>query len=160
MNAITRACLSAIAGILLAATIFPACTTSRSTGFSRDQIAGVVYAEDGTPVVGAEITVDRIRRGVSDAFGRFRIAGVPAGTRTVTVTAEGYESAYTTLPVENRTQLVRVDLVSYAGLAERAIAAIEEEHWDRVASILVRMEAVDPDDARTVLVRRIREASP
>ncbi len=131
------------------------CTSRRSTDFSRDQMVGVVYDETGTPVAGAIITVDRFRRGVSDTFGRFRVIGVPAGTRTVVVSADGYETAQTTVILENRTRLVRVDLVSLAGLADLAIAAVEQNRWEYLSGIVRRMAAVAPEDPRTVLVRQI-----
>lgn len=131
------------------------CVTYRTTDFNRDQMVGVVYAEDGTPVVGAEIRVDRLRRGTSDAFGRFRIDDIPAGERTLTITAPGYETARTVLRVENRTQLVRVDLMSHEALTDLAITAVEQHHWARAASVLERMIAIDPQDERTVLVQRI-----
>lgn len=150
---IGRGIIVTIAAVL----VLGGCVTHRTTDFDRDQMVGVVYAENGTPVVGAEIRVDRLRRGTSDSFGRFRIEDIPAGERTLTVTAPGYETARTTLRVENRTQLVRVDLMSHEGLTDLAITAVEQHHWARAASILERMLAVDPRDERTELVRRILE---
>lgn len=140
---------------LIGLTALPGCTTNRSTTFSRDRMVGVVYAENGAPVVGAEILLDRVRSGVSDSFGRFRIPYVQAGKHTITVTAEGYETAEKTLHLENRTKLVRVDMVSLAGLTDLAIAAVEQEQWDEAAALASRMALVDADDPRTALMRQI-----
>jgi hypothetical protein len=144
-----------LAGITMGITA--GCAT-RSTDISSDQMIGVVYAEDGTPVAGAEIRVDRHRRAVSDTFGRFRVAGVPAGPREVSVTAEGYETAYREVRFENRAKLVRVDLVSYTALVDRILHALEERRWQEARRIARRMETVDPLDPRTLLVHRILQA--
>lgn len=133
------------------------CAT-RSTDISSDQMVGIVYAEDGRPVAGAEIRVDQYRRGISDAFGRFRVTGVPAGRRVVYVTAEGYESAQREFHFENRTQLVRVDLVGYAALVDRFLRALEDGHHRKAREIAGRIEAVDPRDPRTMLVRQVLQS--
>lgn len=148
--------LLALSAISLGATA--GCATYRSTTFTRDHMVGVVYAENGAPVAGAEIRLNHLRKGISDSFGRFRIHRVPAGSHTITVTAAGYETAEKSLQLQNRTTLVRVDMVSLADLTDRAILAIEQERWDRAALLAERMARVDAEDRRTELVGRILAA--
>lgn len=141
--------------LLASIVVLTGCATNLSTTFVRDQIAGIVYTENGAPLAGAEIRVNLLRRSVSDDFGRFRLRGITPGEHLLTVSAPGYESAHTTIRLENRTALVRVDLISHAGLADIAIAAIRQEDWHRAAEASVRMAAVDPHDPRTTLVESI-----
>lgn len=137
-----------------------ACTTSRSTDFRRDQMVGVVYGDDGYPVAGAEIRVGITRRAVSDSFGRFRVSSVPAGRHTVQVRAPGFETAREEIDFQNRTQLVRVDLVSLNALTDAAIRALERRHLDQARRIGRRMYAIDPEDIRTRLVLEILRDHP
>ena len=54
----------------------------------------VVHAQTRQPVTGALVTVEGTAiRALTDAAGRFRLTGVPAGTRTVRVTALGLATA-------------------------------------------------------------------
>ena len=72
----------------LASLLYPPAANGRATG----SVAGTVVAnEDGRPVSEAVVQVEG--EGVSavtNAVGRFRIAGVPAGVATLDVTARGY----------------------------------------------------------------------
>ncbi len=66
----------------------PARTIARS-GTAR--LSGRVTANDGTPVPGARVQVlDTEVSAVTDSSGVFRLTGLPAGTRSVEVTAIGY----------------------------------------------------------------------
>lgn len=66
----------------------PRGTLSR-TGTAR--LSGRVLAGDGTPVMGARVSVqDTEVSATTDSTGAFRAAGLPSGTRTVDVIAIGY----------------------------------------------------------------------
>lgn len=59
------------------------------TGTAR--LTGRIIAADGTPVAGARIhVIDTELSATTDTLGAFRIAGLPAGTRAVEVTAIGF----------------------------------------------------------------------
>jgi hypothetical protein len=56
-------------------------------------LSGTILATDGTPVVAAVVTLTGAgapRSASSDSAGRFSIAGLPAGTYTVSASAKGY----------------------------------------------------------------------
>jgi len=57
-------------------------------------IAGQVTATDSTPVVLAAVTVQGSgERVYSDGQGRYRLVALEAGTRTLVVSAQGFQSA-------------------------------------------------------------------
>jgi hypothetical protein len=64
----------------------------------------------------------------------------------------GHEDAIATLQFMNRTQLVQITLVSLTELTEQAISALYQGYLQRAEDVLRRMEYVNPDDPRTVLV--------
>jgi len=70
----------------------PAPTTGKIYGYVTD-------AETGDPIEGATVTVGSVATATTDAQGYYEVE-VEAGTYTVTVTADGYESASTTVTVE------------------------------------------------------------
>jgi uncharacterized protein with GYD domain len=74
--------------MVLVALSLTACTTQQTTDINRTAVVGAVYDEVGRHVVGAHITFG-IRRGITDAAGRFRIENLRPGRYDVTVVAEG-----------------------------------------------------------------------
>jgi hypothetical protein len=61
-------------------------------------IDGVVTDADTLlPIEGATVSADTGQSGATDVSGNYTLAGVPTGTRTVTVSASGYDS--TSLPI-------------------------------------------------------------
>ena len=78
----------AVAGTVGATGALPARTVAR-TGTAR--LNGRVTAGDGEPVAGARVRVlDTELVATTDTAGRFRITGLPAGTRAIEVVAIGY----------------------------------------------------------------------
>lgn len=87
-----------------------------SPGLARQQGTGALHGivvADGAPVPYAAIEVRGASlRALADAHGRFRIAGVPAGQRTLLVTAPGYATAERTVRLEpGETEFLRVELM-------------------------------------------------
>jgi len=59
-------------------------------------VAGkVTNASGGAGISNADVTTDTSQSGTTDAFGDYFIADVPAGNRTISVTASGYDSQNT-----------------------------------------------------------------
>ncbi|HEU5173244.1 MAG TPA: TonB family protein [Gemmatimonadaceae bacterium] len=79
-----------LAGALLHVTASP--TLAQASCVQRGIVAGVVRTELGVPVPRAELTVEGIAPVLSDSEGRFRIAGVCAGSAAVSARRLGYRA--------------------------------------------------------------------
>lgn len=65
-------------------------------------IAGVVIDDsNGNPIQGASASTDSGQSDTTDAGGNYLLTSVPTGTRTVTVSASGYDSASQPAPVSD-----------------------------------------------------------
>src|SRR5690554_1267726 len=83
-----RACRGAVAGIIALVIAGPAMAQG-----SGDRISGRVTGEDARPLVGARVSIPSLDLGaLTDADGRFVLAGVPAGVHTVVIEYLGYET--------------------------------------------------------------------
>ena len=103
------------------------------------EVRGVVVdAQTRQPIAGAVVTVEGTAiRALTDASGRFRLAGVPAGTRTVRVTLMGLATAAQTVEVgaeplpelrfELGVQAMELQEVVVAGAVRRERAGYEED---------------------------------
>ena len=83
--------LCAVAGLLLVS--FAGGVASAQTSSS---ITGSVQSQDGQALPGAEVIAESAsfsRSAVSDTDGRYRLPALPAGTYTITVTADGFATS-------------------------------------------------------------------
>ena len=65
-------------------------------------IAGVITDNsNGNPIEGATVSADTGQSDITDAVGNYTLTGVPTGTRTVTVSATGFDSVSPTTLVED-----------------------------------------------------------
>jgi hypothetical protein len=140
--------------LLLTALILTSCTTQHTTDIERTALIGAVYDEVGRPVVGAEVTIG-IRRGVTDAAGRFRIENLRPGSYDVVAVAADHERHESMTSVQSRTQFLRIQLTSLGGLVDEAILQLSQGAVDRARAATLRVEAVAPEDPRTEMLRRI-----
>jgi hypothetical protein len=143
-----------VIAMVLVALSLTACTTQQTTDIDRTAVVGAVYDEVGRPVVGAHITFG-IRRGITDAAGRFRIENLRPGRYDVTVVAEDHARHASTATVQSRTQFVRIQLTSLGGLVDEAILELSLGATDRAGDVLARIEEIAPNDPRTTMLRRI-----
>ena len=107
-------CLVLVAPLLLAASTHAA---PARLGLDTGILVGTVTeAETGEPLIGAAVRVDGTTLGAATgAEGRYRIVGVPAGSRVVRASYIGYESvAQTGVPVQSG-QTLTVDFALSAG---------------------------------------------
>ncbi|HEX6367382.1 MAG TPA: alpha-2-macroglobulin family protein [Longimicrobium sp.] len=105
-----------------------------SVGAPGEVLGVVIDAQTRQPVAGATVTIRGTRLGaVTDAAGRFRIAGVPAGRHTVQVSRAGLSTVARTVEVgpdplvELRFEMTAdavllEDVVEYAGAVEARMA--------------------------------------
>ncbi len=128
------------------------CATERSAGFLLEELHGIVRDDQGAPLSGVRIYIGPLHRAVSDGHGRFSLSQLPPGQHTIIARMPGHEDAIATLQFMNRTQLVQITLVSLTELTEQAISALYQGYLQRAEDVLRRMEYVNPDDPRTVLV--------
>ena len=76
----------ALIGFLLVATCGLAFFAPNATAQNTGAIVGTVLDERGNPLVGAEVTIPKLNLVTStDAQGRFRLTGIPAGSQSVVV---------------------------------------------------------------------------
>lgn len=129
------------------------CTTERVVDFERTGLFGVVIDEDGQPIPGARVTV-RHRRAETDPFGRFSLDRIPPGRHRIAVERQGYEAWEEQTDVVAPTQYLHVRLISVAGLVDRALADARAGDPAAVAATLKRIEAIAPEDPRTVAITR------
>lgn len=65
-------------------------------------IAGVITDDsNGNPIESANVSADTGQSDITDAVGNYSLTGVPTGTRTVTVSATGFDSVSSTTLVED-----------------------------------------------------------
>lgn len=140
--------------LLLVALVLTSCTTQHTTDIDRTAVAGAVYDEVGRPVVGARVTIG-IRRGITDAAGRFRIENLRPGSYDVVAIAPDHERHESTTSVQSRTQFLRIQLTSLGGLVDEAILQLSLGAVDQARAVTLRVEAVAPEDPRTEMLRRI-----
>ena len=115
----SAATVRAFLGVLLLAgmALVPSSAAAQATG----RITGVVRAESGQPLAGAQVFVQGTRMGnLANAEGRFLILNVPVGTRVVRVELLGYAGGQQTVTV-GADQTATVDFT----LAETAVALEE-----------------------------------
>ncbi|HEU4453152.1 MAG TPA: TonB-dependent receptor plug domain-containing protein, partial [Longimicrobium sp.] len=107
--------LSRLSALLVALAALPASLFAQGGGTITGRVTG---ADNGQPIASATVTVEGSSlRAVTDAQGRYRIGGVPAGNYTVSASTLGRESARRTTTVATN-QTVTLDFT----LASRAIA--------------------------------------
>jgi hypothetical protein len=140
--------------VLLVALFLTSCTTQQTTDIDRTAVVGAVYDEVGRPVVGARISFG-LRRGITDAAGRFRIENLRPGRYDITVVAAEHARHASAVTVQSRTQFVRIQMTSLGGLVDEAILELTIGAVDRAGDVLARIEEVAPDDPRTEMLRRI-----
>jgi len=81
-----------LAAAALVTAFFAAPVTGAAQPAAGGVVAGTVDGTDGSPIAGAALTLQGAgnRSATSDAQGRFRFAGVPAGTYTLVITKAGF----------------------------------------------------------------------
>ena len=130
------------------------CASQPVTEFTRTDLTGAVYDEDGVPVAGARVSIGR-KTAVTDAFGRLRIRNLPRGIHTVRAIAPGFEPVDATVAVHSQTRFIRLRMWSVAGLVDLAIDALDPGSPERALAALARLEAVAPSDPRTRALREL-----
>lgn len=94
----------------------------------------VVAAAGGEPLAGAMVQVDGSRRAVTDAAGRFRIAGLPAGAYTLTARRVGYADGTASADVRpGATAEVRIALATRSLLLEEVVVTSATREVRRLA---------------------------
>lgn len=129
--------------------LFPGCTTTTVTTDTGAVLMGRVYNENGVPLSGVVLRSGRFR-GVSDEFGRFRIDGIPRGSREFTTDKRGYESHRFTASLQSPHQFARVTLWSLGGIMDQAITAVRRGDTAGARSAYRRCNAIDPEDPRVL----------
>jgi hypothetical protein len=120
---------------LVLALVLVAATAATAQQSDTVTVVGTVVEEvGGAPIAGALLTVeDRGPRAITDAAGRFRLIGVPSGTRRVAVERFGYRTLETTLtatrgaaPLELRMQPdpVALEGLTVAGAARVSVTGV------------------------------------
>ncbi|MFP4211393.1 MAG: carboxypeptidase-like regulatory domain-containing protein [Alkalispirochaeta sp.] len=130
------------------------CVTETVTDAGRTVLTGRVYDENAAPVAGATITSGRFR-GISDSSGRFRIDGMPHGTRRFIVSAESHEEIVTDIQLYSPGVYSRITLWSLPGLIDRAIHLLHAGATGEVQTIYRRSLSVAGDDERVRLLGEI-----
>lgn len=139
-----RACRGAVAGIIALVIAGPAMAQG-----SGDRISGRVTGEDARPLVGARVSIPSLDLGaLTDADGRFVLAGVPAGVHTVVIEYLGYETKTVAgVAVEGELVSLHVMLEPRAITAEGITVTAAREAGSDVALLTDRMQAAAVVDA-------------
>jgi hypothetical protein len=130
------------------------CTTTTVTDANDAVLVGRVYDENAVPLSGATVESGRFR-GISDSSGRFRIDGIPYGTREFAVSRRDHESVTTTIRLYSPAAYARVTLWSLAGLIDRAIHLLNAGTPDEARGIYHRCVPIDAPDERVRLLGEI-----
>jgi TonB-dependent receptor len=123
---------------------WPSTLTAQSAG----TLVGRVTDSEAHPLVGVEIRVDGTSlSAVSDRSGGFRMVNVPAGSRTVTVEALGYETA----SMEVRIRAGDVTVQSFALNPEPLLVEGIEVSGQRRGQALAMQQQKTADNIKTVV---------
>jgi len=137
------ALLSAAAGLLpaLALAFSPAVPRTASPAIRAGAIEGRVRDGGGAPIAGAHVVVVGTPHAArTDAVGRYRLAGVPAGRHALTASAPGYRTERAEgIAVAHNATTLRDFTLQAAGAERDAIAGRADES---------RADAVRTEDAR------------
>jgi Ca-activated chloride channel family protein len=137
------ALLSAAAGLLpaLALAFSPAVPRTAPPAIRAGAIEGRVRDGGGTPIAGAHVVVVGTPHAArTDAVGRYRLAGVPAGRHALTASAPGYRTERAEgIAVAHNATTLRDFTLQTAGAERDAIAGRADES---------RADAVRTEDAR------------
>ena len=101
---VSRSYVAALGAAAMAASLVPVHTQAqaRDSTPATGALAGVVRDSSGARLTGASIiVVGTILRATSDTDGRFRLAGLPAGTGTLQVRRLGYRAVLLPISVES-----------------------------------------------------------
>ena len=106
--------------------------TTAEQAASSGTVTGTVTDESGQPVAGATVAV-RSGRTTTDSDGSYELSGVPAGTQTVGVEAQGYEATTRAVKVEaGSTTRSDISLTALAPNFEASLSAPETTTGDSV----------------------------
>jgi TonB-linked SusC/RagA family outer membrane protein len=122
------------------------------------QISGTVTSTAGTPILGAQVTIPGTRYGgVTNADGRYLIAGVPAGTHTLRAQRIGYTMREQTVTVfPGQTATVNFQLVPAATtLTEQVIVGYTTQQRRDVSDAIA---SVSGDQLKDQAVATLEEA--
>jgi hypothetical protein len=133
--------------VLTALILCTGCTTATVTTDTGAVLSGRVYDENGVPLAGVTLRSGRFR-GLSDEFGRFRIDGLPRGSRDFETERNGFESHSFTVTLQSPHQFARVTLWSFNGIMDQAISAVKRGDTAAARSAFERCRAIDPEDRR------------
>lgn len=137
---------AALAFALVAALATAAAPLAAQTG----RIAGRVVSPQGEPVVSAQVSVSGTQlRTSTDVQGRYTLAGVPAGTHTVTAGALGYASKTVTGVAVAAGQTAALDLALAAATLQLEVLTVtaESERGSTGALLSERRSATTVTDA-------------
>jgi outer membrane receptor protein involved in Fe transport len=114
-------------------------------------VEGTVLSARAEPIAGATVRLEA-RSAVTDAAGRFRIDGVPAGTHTVSAIRVGFAAAAQSVRIDpGATASVRLALTEQSLIMEQVVVSATRE---------VRRLAETPATVGVVSGAQLREARP
>jgi protocatechuate 3,4-dioxygenase beta subunit len=134
--------LVAMAGLPLRAAVRAVALPSTITSLPQDQgaatVSGKVADASGKGMAGATVSVKddsgQNLHATTDAKGRYKIAGIPAGTYTISVTAKGFKNFEAAGIPLKAGDAVPLDVLLEAGSNEAAAAPAEPAATEQTAS--------------------------
>lgn len=145
---------------LACALLFLATTAQAQSNERAGTITGhVVDAENVRPLPGANVRLEETERGAAaDAFGRFVLRGVPAGTYTLTATFVGFEQARREVQVEPG-QTRTVDFALSEDAAQLAEVVVRSEKFMRnLQETQTSVNVLDQEQLEAIPVRDWEDA--
>jgi TonB-dependent receptor len=127
-------------------------TTQAQSGLIKGTVIDV---ETQSPLPGARVTIDSLKRGdISDVNGAFLLGNVPAGTHQLTVSYLGYQLETLSITLAGReTREVTIQLISEALLGEEVVITAQALGQTQAIQQQLSMDAI----ANVVSADRIQE---
>lgn len=130
---------------IIAVCVLAGCA-SPPASWNRATLLGIVSATDGTPIVGALITVNGGPSARSDIHGRVAVANVSRGEIALSAARRGYEPLEARLTFTDRTQVLHLVLRSATDMLTEAERQLVSGDHAGVRRLATRAAAVAPDD--------------
>lgn len=108
-------------------------------------VSGIVKGPAGVPVIGASVLIQELSLGVAtDVSGRFTLRGIPSGTYQLSVSSIGYESATTSITLDNNMSILSLSLsLEESELVLDGLVVTSQKRSQTIIDVPIAIASVD-----------------
>lgn len=141
-----------IAALVMILATIGACRTDMvhmRDDLEKAMITGKVISEEGLPLEGVEVELNKLQESRTDINGRFLFPYVRYGTYTVKFTKDGYapeELSFTYKWKNRRENFVKMKLYSLNYLLKEVEEYLTEDNLEEAEALMAKLKTIDADD--------------